>query len=154
MLYDYDTPEFLTEKLLKEELEKFEWPEEYTITWVPDSLMVIFPKCKIYFREGFESNMSALIFDTNSPERQWSTFDLIHYVYRPIKEKEDSFVEPEYHNRMDGFASEEKVRCGVADLCLSVQTYLMDCLKGDFSAAYEYEKDNPSAYGVHPPEQS
>lgn len=151
MLYDYNPPTFLTEELLNEELEKFKWSEKYSIDWASNGLMVVFPKCKVYFQEGFESNMSASIFDLTFKKKYWEIYDLVNYVYEPIKQNENSFVEPEYHHRMDGFASEEKVRCGIEDLCLTIQTYLMDCINGDFSAAYEYEKDNPSAYGVHYP---
>lgn len=138
----YDPPQYFTKELLVEEFEKFFWPDNYELIVDGFGINIIFPKCKIYFEEGFEGNMSSTIFDVSINDKYWDTFDLVYYVYGALKEKSEFFIKPKYIEINEGFSSKEKVRKGVFNLCLRIQFYLIDCVNGNFKAIYDYEKNN------------
>ncbi len=133
----YNPETFLTKELLIEVLENYNWDENYTIhedDCTVDGIKVRFPKCILYFREGFESEMSLYLANPllDKP-KYWSSFDLITYVFAPIYKKIKDFKEPKYIDDPDSFASESKVIIGINNLCIAAQTYLKSCISGDFS---------------------
>ena len=141
----YNPPTFLTMQVLSDILDEFEWSELYTIKeedWTIDGIKVRFSKCILYFREGFESNMSVYISKSDG-KKYWSSFELIHYIFAPVIEQEQTFKPLVLHKFFSPAASLEKVQFELRDLCIIVQTYLMDCLKGNFSLVDEYSKKHP-----------
>ena len=54
----YMPKDYMTPEVLAEELAKFEWPAPYTLEDDrPDGIAMVFPRCNLYFEEGFESDM-------------------------------------------------------------------------------------------------
>jgi len=139
----YNPPTFLTKEILIQVLNVFEWPASYEIHEEDcsiDGIEVKFPKCTLYFEEGFESEMRLSLANPLSVKNKyWTAFDLIHYIYAPICENSPNFQKPNYRNYFSAYATKEKVIFGLMDLCLSLQTYLLPCIKGDFSLANNIE---------------
>jgi len=55
-------------------------------------------------------------------------------ILKPIKEKELGFKNPIGLKRfLDDEPSEEKVKEGLNNICILLQTYLLSCILGDFS---------------------
>jgi hypothetical protein len=139
----YNPPKFLTKKLLLEVLSEFDWTESYKIQdedITVDGIKVRFPKCELYFCEGFESDMDVYLLDSSSKENDYKAlFDLVYYVYRPKIESDSSFVSPKLNEYFSPCASLEKVKFELRDICILLQCYLMPCIKGDFTLLNEYK---------------
>ena len=148
----YDPPTFLTKEFLLNLFDKYTWSENIEISDLDVALsgiQVNFPQCMLYFKEGFESNMSLSVFDRSRPGKHWSSFELIHYIFDPLRSRDPEFNKPNYHGFSGAFASENKVRNGLEDLCMDVQVYLIECVKGDFSIVDNYEIENEgNAFGL------
>jgi hypothetical protein len=97
----------------------------------------------LFFREGFESDMSFYISNPLSRDlKYWSSFELIHYIYKPSIKKSLTCLEPNI-KIIEPFASLAKVQDGVRNICILIQFYLKDCIKGDFSLIEKYKQEHP-----------
>jgi hypothetical protein len=109
-----------------------------------DGILVRFPACIVFFREGFESEMDFYLADpASSQDNYWSSFDLIYYVYRPALATDPLFKEPVLINLFSPHASLEKVENGIRDLCRLIQAFLLPCIQGDFRLIEAYRKAYP-----------
>lgn len=137
---------FLTKNLLLEVLNNYEWSEEYSIDdkdCSVDGIKVRFPRCILYFKEGFESEISLYI--GNPLEltiRYWSLFELINNVFKPFLNSMNDLKEPNYLEGFYPFASREKVILELNNLCIASKFYLEACLTGDFHLVDNYQKTN------------
>jgi hypothetical protein len=143
----YNPPTYLTSETLNQILAEFSWPSAFEIReedCTVDGIKVRFPKCIVYFREGFESDISFYLANPILKDiKYWSSFDLIHYVYEPAIRNTPSFKEPALNNFFSPFASLEKVENGLRDICILIKTYLYPCIDGDYSLIEEYNNQHP-----------
>jgi hypothetical protein len=143
----YNPPTYLTRDVLVMILDEFIWPSTYTISEQDnsvDGIKVYFEKCNLFFREGFESEISLFISKGGvNKNKYWTSFELINYVYAPKIENAVAFKKPILNNHFSSYASLEKVKYGLRDNCILLQTYLMPCLNGDFHLIEEYNKGHP-----------
>jgi hypothetical protein len=140
----YNPPTFLTRQILDEILSEFKWPAPYTIgddSCTADGVDVRFPKCTLFFVEGFESEMSLYFSHVETKtEYALTLFTAIHYVLDPQAKQDPNFQEPKLTGYFEPAASLEKVKNGLRDICLLLQTYLLPCIEGDFSWVEKYKK--------------
>lgn len=141
----YSPPNFLTRMNLEEILNEFKWPEAYVIgddSCTADGIEVSFPKCTIYFREGFESEMSLYFSHIETKTNYNLTlFDAIYYVFEKEAKRDLNFKEPKLIEYFSPQASLEKVKNGVRDICTLLQAYLLPCIEGDFSWVEKYKQN-------------
>jgi hypothetical protein len=136
----YDPPKFLTMDLLAEVLAEFQWPAPYTLEdELPDGIIVVFPRCRLFFVEGFESEMSLKFLPEDTGLDETVTLKHALVALRSDPERSGALPEPRLINYFSPKASEEKVRNGIRDLCTLVLTYLRPCLLGDFSWVERYK---------------
>ena len=122
-------------------LENYNWADSYIIReedCTVDGIKVRFPKCILFFREGFESDMSLYLGNPLSDEvKFWSSFELINSVFAQKKKNN----KPQYLDNSFPFASKEKVKLGLTNLCIATQYYLKSCISGDFSWVGDIQKN-------------
>jgi hypothetical protein len=131
----YMPPTFLTVEVLKDVVSKFEWPAPYTFEdKLPDGIILGFPKCHLFFSEGFESDMSISFLKSETGRPRLMLPDAI----RALEFAGTKVDTPDY-GPSDGFASLQKVRTELHELCTLALAYLKPCILGDFSwvAAYD-----------------
>jgi hypothetical protein len=139
MTYMYKPKRYLTEQVVSETLSEFEWPVRYTIEdRLPDGIAVVFPRCRLVFAEGFESDMTLAFLpeDTGLDE----TLTLTH-VLLALKSAPDGANMPPAPTLINDhalLASVDKVKNGIRDLSTLVLTYLRPCLLGDFGWVEAY----------------
>lgn len=142
----YNPPTYLTKKLLVEVLDNYDWNEEFIIDDKDcsiDGIKVRFPKCILYFKEGFESEMSLYIGNPlETKTKYWSSIELINNVFKPLFSSENNSSEPNYLDGFYPFASREKVILELHNLCIAVKFYLESCLCGDFHLVENYQRTN------------
>src|SRR5262245_2724437 len=117
----------MTMEVLAGALEEFERPAPYQLEdWLPAGLAVGFPKCQLFFSEGFESHMS-LKFLAESPGLG-ETVDL-HALLVSL----GGLHTPGLDETLLPQASLEKVQIGTRNLCKIVLTHFRSSILGDFS---------------------
>jgi len=101
----------MTIEVLSDLLREFEWPAPYELEdWLPDGIAVVFPKCQLFFSEGFESHLS-LKFLAESPGLG-ETVDL-HALMVSLGGLHTPGLDKTHLPQ----ASLEKVQIGVRNLC-------------------------------------
>jgi len=144
----YNPKSYFDLNVLKEILDQYKWSSEYTLHETNSGNVILeFPKFKIIISEGFESNMNAYFPNSetkrNDKQSALNIFDAID-VIKSAKELENDFIEPiglvKYLNTEPSL---EKVRQGLNNICILLQTYLQTCNDGDFSWIDEYNKRYP-----------
>jgi hypothetical protein len=138
----YNPPKFLTMQILEEILNEFTWPENYVlIDELPDFITMQFPNCGLCFYEGYESDMDLFFLhsDTKRGDME-SSLHLFHALYVLIDEakQNSNFKEPILWDNPSILGSLEKVKIGLRNVCILVQTYLLPCIEGDFSWVERY----------------
>ena len=134
----YNPESFFDIEILEEVLSNYDWSSNYTLEKVgAGSIKLRFPKCSIVFSEGFESNMNAYFLnsETNRDKDKASlkVVDAVQ-VLKPTKEKESGFIPPKNIKRfLEVEPSKQKVKDGLNNICILLQTYLLECIQGDFS---------------------
>lgn len=145
----YNPKKFLTKEILIEVLECYKWKENYEISegdCSVDGIKVRFPKCILFFREGFESDMSLYLGDPYLRSiKYWSSFELINYVFVPELKVKGKPSKPKYLEGLFPFSSSEKVKFELNNLCIAIQYYLQDCLSGDFSWIDDIQKNKSNS---------
>jgi len=138
----YNPETFLTKELLVKVLDNYKWKDNYVIRkedCTIDGIKVRFPKCILFFREGFESDISLFIGNPLVKNiKYWSSFELINNVFKTKEE----FRKLEYLDEFHPFASKEKVQLELHNLCIATKFYLQRCLSGDFKSVESYQKKN------------
>ena len=139
----YNPPEFFTVEVLSEIVAEFTWPVSYTLDdSYPDYIIVKFPKSNLCFYEGFESDMGLFFLNSDTKignKPNLKLFDALHYVLRPEAKARGDFKEVTLTGYSSPFASLEKVKNGIRDICILVQAYLLPCVEGDFTWVERYQ---------------
>lgn len=140
----YNPASFFNIEILEEVLSNYDWPSDYTLEKVgAGNILLHFPKCKIVFSESFESKMNAYFVNSDiNRENNKASLQVIDAVkiLKPIKEKESVFISPTgLKNFLDEEPSKQKVKDGLNNICILLQTYLLPCIEGDFSWVNIYE---------------
>lgn len=144
----YQTRSYFEINILKEILGQYIWPSNYTLQETNSGDIVIrFPKCNLIVSEGFESTITAYFpnSETNRSNEQsvLDIFDAIDVV-KLARELEDDFIQPiGLVKYVDVEPSLKKVKQGLNNICILLQTYLLPCLQGDYSWVDEYNKKYP-----------
>lgn len=128
----YDPPHFLTPAVLAEVLAERAWPGPYHLDdLLPDGIAVVLPKCKLFFEEGFESDMSV-----------WFDADQVGVdepvSLRDIMISRGGIETPGLVSKCSPQASLDKVKDGVRDLCTILFTHFRSSLDGNFTWVPEY----------------
>lgn len=145
----YYPERFFDIMILEEILQKYEWTSTYILQETNSGSVIIkFPKCKMIISEGFESSMNAYFpnSETGRSDKQASLriFDAIDII-KPIRELEGDFIEPKgLVSNLDVEPSIEKVKQGLHNICILLQTYLLPCIAGDYSWVDDYNKKYPN----------
>ena len=145
----YHPKSYFDLNILKEVLEQYNWSSKYILTETNSGNVIIeFPKFKIVISEGFESSMIAYFPNSetkrNDKQSSLTIFDAVE-VIKPIRELEADFIEPAgLIKYFDIEPSVEKVKQGLNNICILLQTYLLPCIDGDFNWIEEYNKRYPS----------
>jgi hypothetical protein len=144
----YNPKIYFNVNVLKEVLEKYNWPSFYTLSETNSGNVIIrFSKCNILISEGFESSMVASFLNSDIGRNEMqSNLEIFHAldVIRPVVESRDGFIEPKgLVKYVDANPSLEKVKQGLNNICILLQTYLLSCIEGDFSWVEEYNKKYP-----------
>ena len=128
----YNPPTFMTLELLDKLLAEFEWPAPYTLEDdLPDGIVVAFPRCHLYFTEGFESTIQIRFLPEDTGTDEPLT---LGHALSTIASVPPPQIPPTMH------ASLEKVIAGIREQCTLVLTYLRPCLLGDFSWVERYQR--------------
>lgn len=135
----YNPPTFLAPEVLAEVLGKFSWPEPYTIEDDrPDGIEVCLPRCRLYFSEGFESDMDMLFLaESTGLDRPVS----VTAALVAMRKASACSLPP-----VPGLgphmphASLNKVKSGLDDLCTLLFTYFRPSLEGRFDWVAAYRK--------------
>ena len=119
---------------LAEVLSEFEWPAPYTLEDdLPDGIVMTFPKCHLYFSEGFESEMLLKFLSEDTGTEENLTLQHALLAIREDPTRSGAMLEPELIRDSSPFASLDKVKNGIRNLCTLVLSLLRPCLLGDFS---------------------
>jgi len=135
----YHPQQYMTIEVLAEILQEFEWPAPYTLEDdLPSGIVMCFPKCNLYFVEGFESDMD-LLFLTKDTHTNYN-LELGHAlsVIVPESERDGKPITPDLIDYWTPEASLEKVQNGIRNLCTIVLYHLKPCILGDFSWVEKY----------------
>ena len=132
----YMPPTFFTVEVLQEVVSKFEWPAPYTFEdRLPDGIILGFPRCHLLFSEGFESEMSLSFLKSETGRPRLTMQDAI----RALESTGFNVDTPDYPPS-DGFASLDKVRKELHELCTLALAYLKPSILGDFSWVAAYDR--------------
>jgi hypothetical protein len=140
----YNPESFFDIEILEEVLSSYDWPSNYTLEKVgAGNIKLRFPKCSIVFSEGFESSMNAYFLnsDTNRAKDKTSLkiLDAVN-VLKSSKEKEPGYKpSKDFKLFLEDEPSRQKVKDGLNNICILLQTYLLECIQGDFSWVEMYE---------------
>jgi hypothetical protein len=128
----YSPPTFLTVELLKKILDEYKWPGPYTLEdELPAGISMLLPKCELFFREGFESDMNV-VFPTVANELDYSV-DLTEVLLALRSQGALPDVPtPKPVGPPIAGASLQKVENELRDVCNLLQAYLQPTLEGDF----------------------
>ena len=125
--------EYLTEAILKSVLDEFEWPEPFTIEdWLPDGILVAFPRCQLFFVEGVDAIAIEFLSENTGVEAKLTHKHALRAV-RSTLDPAKAPPEPVPTTTFGAPPSIERVQSNIRDLCTLVLTYLRPTLTGDFS---------------------
>ncbi|MFT3764413.1 MAG: hypothetical protein QM820_02680 [Minicystis sp.] len=124
----YQPEEYLTIEVLSEVVSQLDWPAPYTLEdELPDGISMIFPKCTLFFGEGFESEMYLKFIpeDTGLDNAVTLKEVLVALGGRPT---------PQLKLVDDGSsgASVATVKNGIRKLCTILLAHFRETLLGDF----------------------
>ena len=145
MIIMYNPKTFFSIVVLREVLEEYKWVTSYVLNETNSGNVIIkFPKCNILISEGFESSMNAYFLNSDTGRNEMQSnleiFDAIDLI-KPNRELELDFIEPRgLITYLDEEPSLEKVKQGLNNICILLQTYLLPCIDGDFSWVKEYNR--------------
>lgn len=136
----YHPERYMTVEVLAEVLAEYEWPAPYTLEdWLPDGIVMAFPKSNLFFVEGFEGDMTLKFLPEDTGMDQTLTIEHALLAIGPDPEHTGGPLTPNLINDRSPHASLDKVKNGIRDLCTIILTHFQDCILGDFSwvAAYQ-----------------
>ena len=118
----------MTMDVLTEVLVEFEWPAPYTLeNWLPDGIAVVFPKCSLFFEEGFESDIELTISAENTDLDKAMKLREILIAMGGVGNT------PGLINQFAPTASLDKVKNGIRDICTILLTHFKSSILGDIS---------------------
>jgi hypothetical protein len=133
----YNPPKFMTMKVLAEVLAEFKWPAPYTLEdELPDYIAVVFPKCTLFFEEGFESNMGLRFSADNTG------LDMDVKLKDVLVSMGGVGNTPGLIKHFAPTASLDKVKNGIRDLCTIILTHFRSSILGDFNWVEKYKAYN------------
>ncbi len=135
----YSPPTFMTQLVLAEVLAEFQWPAPYELEeFLPDGIEVRFPKCTLFFCEGFESDM-FLEFDGDDTGED-VPLKLVHAMMVVAAESEPGKrpLTPGLVTHFEAGASLKKVEVELRNICMVLLTHFQACILGDFSWVAKY----------------
>jgi hypothetical protein len=139
MIEKYGKKYFLTEEMLRNLFAEFAWPVAYTVQQVHMGVNVEFDKCRLFFSEGWEGNISLSIFpDKNEQEAYSLTAALM--IISPEDKPTGWLLPLGLSDYPSDVPSEERTLHNTRNVCAEVHHYLLPSLQGDFSWVIEYEK--------------
>jgi hypothetical protein len=136
---------YMTQDVLSQVLAEFEWPAPYTLEdWLPDGIAMIFPKCTLFFVEGFESEMilEFLLPEDTGLDKSVTLKEALLAI-SPDRER-GAPPTPGLIRDFSPHASLDAVKIRLRNLCTIVLTHFQACILGDFSWVERYK-----AYYAH-----
>ena len=120
--------------VLAQVLSERDWPAPYKLEdGLPDNIAVVFPKCTLYFEEGFEGDMDVSF---SADDTGLDSDVRLHDVLVSMGGVGDRT--PGLINQFAPAASLDKVKNGIRDLCTILLTHFRPSLTGDFSWVEKY----------------
>lgn len=135
------TPEtYFTQEVLSEVLSEFEWPAPYKLEdWLPDGIAMVFPKCCLFFMEGFESSMLLKFVPEDTGLDASLTLEEALLAFAPESSRTGAPYTPGLILDQSPYASVDVVKNRLRDLCKIILTHFQACLLGDFSWVERYK---------------
>ena len=133
-------PRFLTIDVLSDILKDFQWPTTYELEDdLPDGIVMQFPRCNLYFREGFAGDVEILFLTEDTDTDANISLGEALLVIAPRAERGPGPLTPGLIDDTSIYGSLEKVQNGIRDLCTIVMYHLKPCILGDFSWVAQYK---------------
>ena len=148
----YHPKQYMTMEVLSGVLAEFEWPVPYTLEdELPDGIVMSFPRSHLFFVEGFEGDVSLQFLPEDTGTGR--AYKLVHAlsILVPESERNGSPITPNLIEDESPYASLDKVKNGLRDLCTIALTHLRPCIAGDFSWVAAWEA---SSKGTHKNDES
>jgi hypothetical protein len=134
------TPRYLTEELLRDVAATFEWPAPFEVDEdEPDGIMLCFAECTLYFSEYGDGDLElSLLPEDTGADLPLKLADFMLWKF-PLADRVPGrpLVDGLIKDRSP-WATEDKVRNGLHDLCLVAVTHLGPFILGDRSWVAEY----------------
>jgi hypothetical protein len=129
---------YMTQEVLTQVLSEFEWPAPYVLEdWLPDGIAMVFPKCNLFFVEGFESNMLLEFLSDDTGLDSSVTLKEALLAFGSVHTGA-----PDTPGLIDDFSpypSVDVVKNRLRNLCKIVLTHFRTCLLGDYSWVERYK---------------
>lgn len=137
----YDPGSYMSMETMQEVVSEFDWPAEYVLEdELPDGIVLAFPKSNFFFVEGFESEVEVRFFSEDTGVD--TPLNLKHAlgILIPQERKGQDLKDLGIDENLPPRASADKVRAGIRNACILIQTYLMPVVDGDFSWVSQYQQ--------------
>lgn len=128
----YEPPRFLTPALVADVVGALAWPAPYELEdWLPDGVALVFPRCTVLVREGFEST-AALTFlaDELGLAEDVGVGEAV-LALRETRAPASLPAPPALHADASPRASAAKLRHAIHDQAQLLLTYLPEAVLGD-----------------------
>jgi hypothetical protein len=130
----YMPEKFLTVDVLAEEVAKFQWPAAYKLVdYHPDGIAMVFPKCTLFFEEGFESHMELMFLAKDTG------LDNVVKLTEVLVSMGGVRGTPNLIDEGVGGASLETVQIGIHNICTIILAHFPRTPLGDFSWVEKYK---------------
>jgi hypothetical protein len=134
----------MTMEVLADVLSEFDWPAPYVLEdELPDGIVMRFPRSSLFFVEGFEGDMALEFLPEDTGTDQKLTVGHALSVIVPESTRKGGPITLNLIDDESPYASLEKVKNGIRDLCTIALTHLQPCILGDFGwvAAYKASRE-------------
>ena len=136
----YTPKTYMTQEVLSQVLSEFEWPAPYALEdWLPDGIAMVFPKCNLFFMEGFEGSMLLEFLAEDTGLDASVTLKEVLLALRSSSAQTGAFDTPGLIRDLSPYPSVDVVKNRLRDLCKIVLTHFRTCLLGDFSWVERYK---------------
>jgi hypothetical protein len=131
----YHPAEYMTVEVVSEVLSEFEWPAPYTLEDdLPDGIAMVFPKCTLYFVEGFESDMYLEFLAEDTGLDNSVTLKQVLVSMGGIPTPKLKVIDD-----LSRGASLATVKNGLRILCTIILTHFRSSILGDFGWVEHYK---------------
>lgn len=144
-----DPVTFFSKQALEEALSQYSWPERYELMETSSgSVLIRFPECSIVVFEGWECKMKAYFLNEQTgrtkTQESLTIFDAIEVIKlkKELSQTDKDLLKTAVRY-LDDEPSPEKVKQGLANICILLQVYLLPCVQGDFSWVADYNTQYP-----------